>query len=140
MIVYISPSLSTLIARPDLGVAVTQPSVIELTRDAGFDNCGQSTGEHEIEFCLSGTEDISDHLNGLTMVAGGLNLTLENCVLGGNNGGKGHRRSDCPGTLYFCNTVEKTDHPMCVQSISTPGGETLTTCTSIGGECDNGTM
>jgi hypothetical protein len=88
----------------------------------GHNFCGQAIDDSAAELCLTGSEDISTKLAGLTLnstVAG--SVTILSCTASSN--------SACEGLLYQCIlTQSEFEIPQCITSISN-GDETIS-CSS----------
>jgi hypothetical protein len=94
---------------------------------AGF--CGAAFDENAA-FCLSGSEDLSDALEGLILdLTGGQSATIENCI----TIDKGNCDS---GLLYICN-ISGISGSECVESLDCPDGSVIAECEDSGNCLNN---
>jgi hypothetical protein len=92
----------------------------DLTEINGNGFCGIASGGNSA-FCLSGSEDLSDALEGLILdLTGGETATIANCI--------SVDKSDCgSGLLYICN-ISGISGSECVESLDCPDGSEITSC------------
>jgi hypothetical protein len=83
--------------------------------------CGAAV-DGNAAFCLSGTEDLSDLLEGnILNLTGGGSATIDSCISIDKGG-------DCPGGLFYICNISGFSGSECVESLDCPDGTQITEC------------
>ena len=110
---YIFPSMTTVVSSFQTGMMQYFLDGQQLTVFDGENYCGRAINDTTAIFCLSGPDDVSAQLTGLTLNSTvSVPATIVSCEVSPNP-------FNCPGTYYAC-VVEGNPFggPQCITSIS----------------------